>query len=172
MSTLGKAINHYVVFRLGEEVYALDVINAREILEVPVLTPIPSVPEWIRGVVNLRGSVVPVVDVKLKFNMGRTEQTRSSCVLIVEFSTDVDDFVVGVLTEQVLEVLELPEEAIEPPPKFGARFSRAYLRGVGRKGNLLFVILDAGKVFSDVNIDPEAPADEHSAVGGEDSATS
>jgi purine-binding chemotaxis protein CheW len=155
-----SSINHYVVFGLGDEVYALDVVNAREIVGVPPLTPIPSAPEWIRGVINLRGSVVPVIDLKSKFGMGRTDGTPSSCVLIVEFSADGEDFVVGVLADRVLEVLEVADSAIEPPPKFGARFSRAYLRGLGRKGDLLFVILDAGKVFSDVNVDLAGPLGE------------
>jgi purine-binding chemotaxis protein CheW len=162
-----ETINHYVVFQLGEEVYALDVVNAREIVGVSTLTPIPSVPEWIRGVVNLRGAVVPVIDMKTKFSMGRTEPTANSCVLVVEFAADGEDFVVGVLADRVLEVLELSEAAIEPLPKFGARFSRAYLRGLGRKGDLLFVILDAAKVFSDVNVDLTGPLGELPAGGGE-----
>jgi purine-binding chemotaxis protein CheW len=165
-------VNHYVVFRLGEEVYGLDVANAREIVEVPKLTPIPSVPEWIRGVVNLRGGVVPVIDMKMKFSMGRTEASASSCVLIVEFEGGEEDFVVGVLADRVLDVLELADSAVEPPPKFGARFSKAYLRGLGRKGDLLFVIIDAPKVFSDANVDlggpaAEAPAEDAAASAGE-----
>jgi purine-binding chemotaxis protein CheW len=163
MNLPSEVVNHYVVFRLGEEVYGLDVANAREIVQVPRLTPIPSVPDWIRGVVNLRGSVVPVIDLKMKFNMGRTEVAADSCVLIVEFLDGDDDFVVGVLADHVLDVLELGEKAIEPPPKFGARFARAYLRGLARRGNLLFVILDAAKVFADANVDLGGPAGETTA---------
>jgi purine-binding chemotaxis protein CheW len=163
---------HYVIFRLGEEAYALDVVNAREIVEVTTFTLIPNAPAWIRGVVNLRGSVAPVIDLKLKLNIGKTATTPGSCVLIVEFATKGDEYVVGLMADRVLDVLELADTAIEAPPKFGARFSRGYLRGLGRRGDLLFMILDARNVFSDVPADlsstsPPAAEGESRCVPGQ-----
>lgn len=149
------ATNQYVTFKLDDEIYALDVAHAREIVEVPRLTRMPNSPDWIRGVINLRGAVVPVIDLKHKFSMGTTELTQRSCVLLVEFEFDEGLFVIGVLVDAVLAVFELPSEAIEPPPKFGARYARKYLRGVGRHDGNVFMILEANEVFADVDIETE-----------------
>lgn len=140
--------NQYLTFKLGAEVYAFDVGNAREILECTSITQIPKTPAWIRGVINLRGNVVPVLDMKLKFEMGRTEQTVNTCVIVVESLLDGDKFVVGILADSVQEVFELDTAHLEPPPKFGARIATKYIRGMGRRGNELFIILDAERVFS------------------------
>ena len=152
------ATNQYVSFKLDEEIYALDVAHAREIVEVPRLTRMPNAPEWIRGVINLRGTVVPVIDLKHKFHMGATEVTQRSCVLLVEFEFDAALFVIGVLVDAVLAVFELPAEAIESPPKFGARYSRKYLKGVGRHDGHVFMILEANEVFADVDVETELDA--------------
>lgn len=141
--------NQYLTFKLGPEVYALDVGNAREILEYGAITRIPKTPEWIRGVLNLRGAVVPVIDLKLKFGMGATERTTAACVIILEVPGDGDVTVMGVLADSVQEVFELDPKQIEPPPKFGSRVSTDYLRGMGRRGDNLFIVLDPERVFSD-----------------------
>jgi purine-binding chemotaxis protein CheW len=141
----------YVTFKLGEEVYALDVANAREVAELTSLTPMPKAPNWVRGVLNLRGTVVPVVDLKRKFDMGETKLERGSSVLIVEFSLEVERYVIGVLCDVALEVFEYADKDIEAPPKFGARYSRSYLRGMGRREQYLFAILVAEKVFADTD---------------------
>lgn len=154
------ATNQYVTFRLDDETYALDVGNAREIVEAPRLTRMPNAPSWIRGVMNLRGSVVPVIDLKQKFEMGVTELTSHSCVLLVEFIFEQQPFVIGVLVDAVLEVFELAPEAIEPPPKFGARYSKRYLRGMSRRSERVFLILNADRVFSDTALKLEADAEE------------
>lgn len=160
--------NQYVTFQLDDEIYALDVAHAREILEVPRLTRMPNAPAWIRGVMNLRGAVVPVIDLKHKFDMGATELSARSCVLIVEFVFDETIFVIGVLVDAVLAVFELAPEAIESPPQFGARYSRKYLHGVGRHGDRVFMILAANEVFADVEVeldeDSSSPAASASAA--------
>jgi purine-binding chemotaxis protein CheW len=141
--------NQYLTFRLGGEVYALDVGNAREIVEKTAITAIPKTPPWVRGVINLRGSVVPVLDLKLKLNMGATENTLSTCVIIVEFLLEGELSVVGILADSVVEVFDLGTAKIEPPPKFGTRLSTEYIRGVGRRGEQLYIVLDADRIFSD-----------------------
>jgi purine-binding chemotaxis protein CheW len=147
-----NATNQYVTFRLDGEVYAIDVGNAREIVGVPRLTRMPSTPSWIRGVMNLRGSVVPVIDLKHKFEMGRTEVTKDACILVVEFRIDDQLYVVGFLVDAVVEVFELAPTAIEEPPRFGASYSPPYVKGMGRRGDVVFVVLDADKVLSDSEI--------------------
>ncbi|MGC4093302.1 MAG: chemotaxis protein CheW [Polyangiaceae bacterium] len=147
------ATNQYITFQLDDEIYALDVAHAREIVEVPRLTRMPNAPMWIRGVMNLRGSVVPVIDLKHKFDMGSTEITPRSCVLIVEFEFEDSIFTIGVLVDAVLAVFELPPQQIEMPPKFGARYSRKYLKGVGRRDERVFMILEANEVFADIEVE-------------------
>ena len=158
MSAMIAQTHQYVTFRLDDEIYAIDVGNAREIVEVPRLTRMPTAPAWMRGVINLRGSVVPVIDLKQKFEMGVTELTRSSCVLLVEFELDGQPFCLGVLVDAVLEVFELAPDAIEEPPRFGARYAKRYLKGMGRRGERVFMILDADRVFSDSDVELSAEA--------------
>jgi purine-binding chemotaxis protein CheW len=163
--------NQYVTFKLDDEIYALDVAHAREIVGVPRLTRMPKAPAWIRGVINLRGSVVPVIDLKHKFEMGATEIGPDSCVLIVEFMFEDAIFVIGVLVDAVLAVFELAPSEVEAPPKFGARYSRKYLKGVGRLDGRVFMILEADEVFSDVDAElagPESGQDELPSAAGED----
>lgn len=140
--------NQYLTFRLGKEIYAFDVGNAREILECSDITQIPNTPDWIRGVINLRGNVVPVLDLKMKFGMGSTEQSVNTCVIIVESMVNGEFFVAGILADAVQEVFELDANKIEPPPKFGVKLSTQYIRGMGRRNEQLFIILDAERVFS------------------------
>ena len=145
----------YLTFRIDQEVYAIDVVNAREVIEVNALTPMPKAPAWIRGVVNLRGSVLPVLDLRRKFGLGETAASKRASVVVVEMPLDEGSLQVGVLVDTALEVFEYPQSQIEAPPKFGARFSRSYLRGVGRRDKYLFFILEAAKVFTDADVDVE-----------------
>lgn len=146
-SALGRT-NQYLTFKLGPEVYALDVASARQIVEFTLITQIPGTPPWVRGVINLRGTVVPVLDLKMKFDLGTTERTVNTCVIIVEFTVDDEVFVVGMLTDSVQEVFELDAGQIEPPPKFGTRVSTEYVRGMGRRDDNLFIILDPQRIFA------------------------
>ncbi|HKP59164.1 MAG TPA: chemotaxis protein CheW [Polyangiales bacterium] len=150
----------YLTFRIDQEVYGIEVGNAREVIEVSALTPMPKAPAWIRGVVNLRGSVLPVIDLRRKFEIGETVLGKRASVVVVELPLDEGTLQVGVLVDCALEVFEYPQAQIEPPPKFGARFSRSYLRGVGRRDKYLFFILEAAKVFSDADATMSDDAEE------------
>jgi purine-binding chemotaxis protein CheW len=143
---------HYLSFRIDQEVYGIDITHAREVLEVSTLTPMPKAPAWIRGVVNLRGSVLPVIDLRRRFGMGESALGKRPSVVVVELEQGEDTIQVGVLVDTALEVFEYNDAEIEPPPKFGARFSRNYLRGVGRRNQYLFFILIAEKVFTDQDV--------------------
>jgi len=151
-SAQAMSASQYLTFRIDQEVYAIDVAHAREVIEVSALTPMPKAPAWIRGVVNLRGSVLPVIDLRRRFGMGDSALGKRASVVVVELAQGQDTLQVGVLVDSALEVFEYGDQEIEPPPKFGARFSRSYLRGVGRRNQYIFFILIADKVFTDQDV--------------------
>jgi purine-binding chemotaxis protein CheW len=138
----------YLTFKLQEEVYAVDVANIREILDFTTVTKVPKTPDFMRGVINLRGSVVPVIDMKLKFGMPETEKTVNTCIIVMEMSLDGETVVLGSLADAVQEVLELEPDQIEPAPKIGTRLNTEFIKGMGKHNDQFIMILEIGKVFS------------------------
>ena len=138
----------YLTFRLEEEVFALDISQVREVLDFTAITKVPRTQEFMRGVINLRGSVVPVVDMRLKFGMTRTEQTLSTCIIIVEISVEGERLVLGALADSVQEVIELGPGQIEPAPRIGARFDTEFIKGMGKRDEEFIIILDIDRIFS------------------------
>src|SRR5512135_276773 len=111
----------YLTFKLGDEVFALDIAKVREVLDFTAVTKVPRTPEFMRGVINLRGNVVPVVDMRLKLGLTQTEKTVDTCVVIAEVEVDGEKTVLGALTDSVQEVIELDAGQIVPPPRMGTR---------------------------------------------------
>jgi purine-binding chemotaxis protein CheW len=138
----------YLTYKLGEEVFALDISKVREVLDFTTVTKVPRTPEFMRGVINLRGSVVPVVDLRLKFGMSRTEKTVNTCVIIVEVTADGETTVLGAIADSVQEVIELGPNHIEPAPKIGTKLNTEFIRGMGKQDDHFIIILDIDKVFS------------------------
>jgi purine-binding chemotaxis protein CheW len=138
----------YLTYKLGDEVFALDIAKVREVLDFTAITRVPRTPEFMRGVINLRGSVVPVVDLRLKFGMTQTEQTVNTCIIIVDIMVDNDAVIVGALADSVQEVLDLGAEQIEPAPKIGTKLKIEFIKGMGKRDNAFVIILDIDKVFS------------------------
>ena len=138
----------YLTFKLGEEVFALDVNVVREILDFTRITKVPQTPEFMRGVINLRGSVVPVVDMRLKFGMSATEQTVNTCIVVVEVSLGSEQTILGALVDSVQEVFELEPDSIEPAPKIGTRLRTDFIRGMGKRDGQFIMILDIDRIFS------------------------
>lgn len=138
----------YLTFRLGEEIYALDISKVREVLDFTTITKVPRTPEFMRGVINLRGSVVPVVDLRLKFGMTLTERTVNTCVIITEVSVDNDTTILGVLADSVQEVMDLDPSQIEPAPKIGTRLRTEFIKGMGKRDDAFVILLDIDRVFS------------------------
>ncbi len=138
----------YLAFKLGSEVYAVDVAKVREILDFPPITKVPRTPDFMRGVINLRGSVVPVVDMRLKFGMTMTEKSVNTCIIVVEALLDNELTTIGAIADSVQEVVELDPSQIEPPPKIGSRLKVEFLKGMGKVGEHFLMILDIDKVFS------------------------
>lgn len=138
----------YLTFKLGDEVFAVDVAKVREILDLTAITKVPQTPEFMRGVINLRGSVVPVMDMRLKFGMSRTEKTVHTCIVVVEVELNHDATILGALADSVQEVIELEPGQIEPAPKIGTRLRTEFISGMGKRDGRFLMILDIDKVFS------------------------
>jgi purine-binding chemotaxis protein CheW len=137
----------YLAFKLSDEVYAVDVAKVREILDFPPITKVPRTPDFMRGVINLRGSVVPVVDMRLKFGMSMTEKSVNTCIIVVEALLENELTTIGAIADSVQEVVELDPAHIEPPPKIGSRLKVEFLKGMGKIGEHFLMILDIDKVF-------------------------
>ncbi len=138
----------YLTYKLGEEVYALDISKVREVLDFTTVTKVPRTPDFMRGVINLRGSVVPVVDLRLKFGMNATERTVNTCVIITEVTVDNGTTVLGALADSVQEVIDLAPGDISAAPKIGTRLKTEFIRGMGKRDDTFIIILDLDKVFS------------------------
>jgi purine-binding chemotaxis protein CheW len=141
-------LSQYLSFRLGDEVFALDILKVREVLDFTSVTKIPKVPDFMRGVINLRGSVVPVIDLRLKFGMPETEKTVNTCVIIVDVEFEGTSIVIGALADSVSEVFDLDSTEIEPSPKMGTQIRTDFLKGMGRHGDGFVMILDIDRVFT------------------------
>ncbi len=141
-------VRPYLTFRLGQEVFALDVSKVREVLDFTTITKIPRTPEFMRGVINLRGSVVPVLDLRLAFDMSMTEKTVNTCIIVVEVPIDQENLVIGALTDSVEEVVELEPDQIQPPPTIGTVVKTEFIQGMGRRDSDFIMVLDIDKVFS------------------------
>lgn len=138
----------YLTFQLREEIFAIDVVNVREILEFSTVTKVPQTPEYMRGVINLRGSVVPVLDMRLKFGMSVTEKTINTCIVVVEVPMEDENVIIGALVDSVQEVFELDPESIEPAPRIGIQLRNGFIKGMGKKDDRFVIILDIERVFS------------------------
>lgn len=138
----------YLTFRLEDEVFALDISQVREVLDFTAITKVPRSPDFMRGVINLRGSVVPVVDMRLKFSMTRTEQTLNTCIIIAEINVEGETLVLGALADSVQEVIELDPSNIEPAPRIGSRFDTEFIKGMGKRDEEFIIILDIDRIFS------------------------
>jgi purine-binding chemotaxis protein CheW len=138
----------YLTFKLDEERFALDVAKVREILDFTTITRVPQTPVYMKGVINLRGSVVPVIDMRLKFGMSLTEKTVDTCIVVVEVVFENETIILGALADSVQEVVEMEPDQIEPAPKIGTRLNTDFIRGMGKRGNDFIMILDIDKIFT------------------------
>jgi purine-binding chemotaxis protein CheW len=145
--------NQYLAFNLDSEIFAFDISKVREVLEFDKVTKVPQTPDMMKGVINLRGSVVPVVDLRIKFGMGETEKTVNTVIIIIEIELDGTSTMIGALVDSVQEVIDLDSEHIEPPPKIGTKLNTEFIRGMGKQGDQFMIILDIEKVFSSEELD-------------------
>lgn len=143
----------YLTFKLGEEIFALEVGVVREILDFTAITKVPQTPDFMRGVINLRGSVVPVVDMRMKFGMSMTEKTVNTCIVVVEVSFENEHTILGALVDSVQEVFELEPDQIEPPPKIGMQLRTEFIKGMGKREGQFIIILDIDRIFCAQDLD-------------------
>ena len=149
MSVLGiTETTQYLTFKLESEIFALEISKVREVLDFTAITRVPRTPDFMCGVINLRGTVVPVVDMKLKLGMPKTETTINTCIIIGELELDGAVIVVGALADSVQEVIELEPERIEPAPRIGMGLRIEFIKGMGKRDDSFIIILDIDKVFS------------------------
>ncbi len=145
--------SQYLAFELEDEVFAFDISRVREVLEFNKVTKVPQTPEMMRGVINLRGSVVPVIDIRIKFGMGRIEKTVNTVIIIIEIDLDTESTTVGVLVDSVKEVMDLNNDQIEPPPSIGTQLNTEFIKGMGKQDGEFIIILDIEKIFSSEELD-------------------
>jgi len=143
----------FLSFRLDAETFAVDVLQVREILDQTKVTRVPQMPDYMLGVINLRGSVVPVVDLRLKFGLNATEKTRDTCIVVLEIDYDGESTIVGAMADAVSEVLDLQPEDIEPPPRLGTRLKTEFIRGMGKKNEQFLILLNIDRIFSSEELD-------------------
>ena len=155
---MSDSANQYLTFTLGEEVFALDIASVREVLEYTPITKVPRTQEHIRGVINLRGRAVPVVDVRLKFGMSENVRTVDTCIIIVEVTIDGEETLLGALADSVKEVMDLAEADIEPAPRMGTSIRSEFISGIGKHGDAFIIVLDIDKVFADTDV-PQMPGE-------------
>lgn len=138
----------YLTFMQGGEMFAMGILQIKEIIEYHGLTAIPMAPQCIRGVINLRGAVVPVMDLAARFGRKSSEVTKRSCIVIVEVASEDEHHDVGVIVDAVSEVIDIPASDIEPPPTFGARIRTDFIHGMGKVRGKFVILLDANQVLS------------------------
>ena len=142
-------LTSYLSFKLGEEIFAANVSKVLNILELTKITKVPKAPEYMKGVINLRGTVLPVIDTKLKFGMEQTDFTPNTCILVLDIEIENDTIHVGGLVDAVQEVLEIEPSQIMPPPNIGSKYRSEFISGMYKLTDDQFImILDMDKVFS------------------------
>ena len=149
----------YLTFLLAGEEYAISILEVKEIIEYDTVTTVPKTPKWIRGVINLRGSVVPVVDLGVKFGMGERPVTKTSCIIIVEGQVESQNTLMGVMADAVSQVMDIAAGDIQEVPAFGTRIKVDYLHGMAQLGKKFVLLLNINQVLSaDESLDLSAAA--------------
>jgi purine-binding chemotaxis protein CheW len=146
----------YLSFELCGEEYAVNILRVREIIEYDTLTRVPGMPVCVRGVINLRGRVVPVLDLAARFGLAESETTRRSCIVMMELTDDDDSVVIGVITDAVSQVLDLADSEIEPPPSFGTHIGAEFISGMAQTGKKFVILLDIDRALNVVELLAEA----------------
>lgn len=144
----GEEAVQYLTFKLDGESFATEINKVREVLEYTQITPVPRSPDFMKGVINLRGSVVPVVDLRLQFGLPAVEPTVDSCIIIIEVNIEGSSTILGALADSVQEVIDLKPEQLEPAPSFGTRIDNDFVQYMGKLDDRFVIVLDMNKVFS------------------------
>ena len=145
---VSTTLNSFLSFKLGEELFAANVGKVLEILELSKVTRVPKSPDYMRGVINLRGNVLPVVDTRIKFGMMDVEDTINTCIVVLDIRIEEESVKVGLLVDMVQEVLQMDPESIQPPPSIGNKYKSEFIEGMGKVDDEFVMILNIDKVLS------------------------
>ena len=143
-----NGVQTYLSFKLSEEVFAINVSKVLNILEMSRITKIPKSPDYMKGVINLRGTVLPVIDLRIKFGLPEKEATVDTSIIVININLNDEAILIGVLVDAVKEVLELKNEDIAPSPTIGTKYNSGFIEGMWRMGEKFIMILDIDKVFA------------------------
>ncbi len=149
-----QQLNKYLTFMLADEEYGLEILKVREIIGLMDVTRVPRMPAFIRGVINLRGRVIPVIDLRLKFNMDAVEDTRETCIIVV----DLEEILTGIVVDSVSEVMDIPAGDIEEAPDFGVSVDTEFIMGVGKADDKVVMLLDIRKALEQEELEMVASA--------------
>ena len=143
-------VGKYLTFALGREGYGIEILKVQEIIGMMDVTKVPKAPAFIRGIINLRGSVIPVVDLRAKFAMELKDNSEKTCIIVVNIDSDEKSkrVTMGILVDEVSEVIDVREEQIDPPPNFGALVDTKFILGIGKLGKKIAILLDIDKVLN------------------------
>jgi purine-binding chemotaxis protein CheW len=156
--------NQYLTFTLDNEQYAIGVAKVREVLEYTKITKLPRTALFMKGIINLRGAGVPVIDLRLKFGLAETPITKNTSIIVMEVEGQDGAVVVGALADAVHEVVDIDEKSIEPAPRFGTRLAAEFIKGVGKKDDQFIIILDIDRIFNAEEISVITAGNEESAA--------
>jgi purine-binding chemotaxis protein CheW len=143
-----KSLTSYLTFKLGDEIFAAKVAKVIEILEIPKITRVPRSPEFMRGVVNLRGNVLQVIDSRIKFGLPPTEDTINTCIIVMNIEIDNQDITLGMVADAVKEVVEIDQESIQAPPEMGSKYKSEFIDGMVKSGEQFIMLLNIDHLFT------------------------
>ena len=138
----------YLTFALGDEIYGLQILAVQEIMQLVPITRVPRTPDFVRGVINLRGKVIPVMDLRRKFSMNAAEDSAQTCIVVVDVAAATQRICMGVVVDRVAEVLNVSADQVEPPPTFGAAVDTDFILGMGKVGEKVIMLLDIQRVLA------------------------
>lgn len=145
---MASEFSQYITFKLGDELFAINVAQVREVLEISQITRVPTAPDYMRGVVNVRGKAIPVVDLRLRFGLPQGADTVNTRIIVMELELDGEATVLGGIADSVHEVIEFEAGQVNPPPRIAMRWRTEFIQGMGRRGDDFVIILDVNAVFS------------------------
>jgi purine-binding chemotaxis protein CheW len=146
---MAKRAGKYLTFNLGKEIFGLEILKVQEIIGMISTTRVPGTPGFIRGVINLRGKVIPVVDLRLKFGLEGTADTQKTCIIVVQVNLRSQRVTMGIIVDEVYEVLRIGEDQIDPTPSFGTNVNTDFILGIGKVGEKVVLLLDMDRVLND-----------------------
>ena len=141
-------VNSYLTFKLGDEIFAANVSKVLNILEMTKITKVPKAPPYMKGVINLRGSVLPLIDTRIKFGMSETQFTNNTCILVLDIILNNESVKIGALVEAVQEVIEIDDQHIQPPPSIGSKYKSDFIDGMAKLGEEFVMLLNVEQIFS------------------------